>query len=374
MKRINISQVDALFANGSYPIEFLFYFKTGLDTQKIRRALKKLSAVFWPVFGEYKEGIISFETYDEDEYYIEETVDGEFIIPPTEKEKWEAYSRFSLHDMRKLFRLKVTRFRNGVILVPRMYHLAGDGYSYFYFLSSLAGLTQQTLLPSPSSMMQRFFKPHHNRTILKDFSFRSIEWDASRRNTRFRLANVIVPRKDVDRMIREVSETHDFRISTNDILSARALKELHKKQREMGDETVELTIPIDVRRQVKEYGRRFFGNGIMLHTTKIEEKDIQNFPVDKLAMLIRKAMPLVSTQLYIDYLSRLEDILSEGKPEKFRPFDPDSGYLVTNISRLPTHKLDFGSGPPDFIFPFTGEKNAAAVMAGDENFILRYAF
>jgi len=63
MKEINISQVDALFSNGIYPIEFLFYFKEELNTKKIRNALKKLSSVFWPMFGEYKDGVISFESY-----------------------------------------------------------------------------------------------------------------------------------------------------------------------------------------------------------------------------------------------------------------------------------------------------------------------
>ncbi|MCK5705861.1 MAG: hypothetical protein KAI29_32145, partial [Cyclobacteriaceae bacterium] len=62
MKKVNISQVDALFSNMSYPIEFLFYFKEGFNTKKIRAALRKLSSIFWPMFGEYKNGIISFDS------------------------------------------------------------------------------------------------------------------------------------------------------------------------------------------------------------------------------------------------------------------------------------------------------------------------
>ena len=85
-------------------------------------------------------------------------------------------------------------------------------------------------------------------------------------------------------------------------------------------------------------------------------------------------MPPISTLSYTDYFSQLEKIIDEGKGEKLRPFDPDSGYLVTNISRLPVDRLDFGTGPPDLIFPFTIEKNAAAILARDENFILRFAY
>jgi len=374
VKKVNISQVDTLFANGSYPIEFLFYYKEGLDAKKIRNALKKLSTVFWPMFGEYKDGLITFEKVVEDEYYVEEVVPQEFIIPSTEKEKWDAYSQYSLPDTNKLFLLKVTQFKNGTTLVPKMYHLAGDGYSYFYFLSSLAVLAQQTLLPSKSSLMQLFFKPHHHRTILKDFSFEGVEWNSHQQDTQFTMGIDEVLRKDVNLLIRKISETKNFRISTNDILSAMAIKTLVRAQKELGNEYVELTIPIDVRREIKEYGRRFFGNGIMLHKMKLKKGDIENLPPEEVAVQIRKSMPSVSKSSYLEYLLQLKGLISMGKTEKFRPFDPSSGYLVTNISRLPVNKLNFGNGPPNLIFPFTIEKNAAAVLAKDENFILRFAY
>jgi hypothetical protein len=374
LKEIKISQVDALFANGIYSIEFLFYFKEGLNTKKIRNSLKKLSAVFWPMFGEYKDGVISYEKYDEDKCYDEEIVNQEFVIPTTEKERFAVYSKYSLLNTKKLFLLKATQFINGMILVPRMSHLAGDGYSYFYFLSALAALSQHALFPSKSSLMHRFFKPHHHRTILKKFSFKGVEWKSHQQDTQFAMGVDEVLRKDVNLMIRKVSESKNFQVSTNDVLSAMAVKKLVRIQKEFEGEFVELTIPIDVRRQVKEYGRRFFGNGIMLHKMRLKKDDIDNLPTDELAFLIRKSMPSVSKQSYTDYLSQLEEILSEGKTEKFKPFNPASGCLVTNISRLPVDKLNFGTGPPDLIFPLTIEKNAAAVLAQDENFILRFAF
>ena len=374
MKKIKISQVDSLFTNGVYQIEFLFYFREGLNTKKIRTALKKLSAVFWPMFGEYEDGVISFEKYIEGDYYDENVVSQKFNIPENEKERLAVYSQYRLPDTKKIFILEVKQYKNGTILVPRMSHLAGDGYSYFYFLSALASLSRHTMLPSKSSLMQLFFKPHHRRTILKKFSFEGIEWESPQKSAQFTMGIEEVLRKDVNLMIRKVSESKNFRISTNDVLSAMAVKKLAGTQKEFEDEFIKLTIPIDVRKQVKEYGRRFFGNGIMLHTMKLRKNDIENLHIDEMAVQIRKSMPSVSTQSYTDYLAQLEEIISTGKKEKFRPFDPDSGCLVTNISRLPVDRLDFGTGPPDLIFPLTIEKNAAAVLAKDENFILRFAY
>jgi len=374
MKEINISQVDALFANGIYPIEFLFYFKEELNTKKIRNALKKLSSVFWPIFGKYEDGVISFEKYDEDEFYHEEVINQKFTIPLTEKEKLEVYSQYSLPDIKKLFFLKVTQFENGMILVPKMYHLAGDGYSYFFFLSALAMLSRHTLLPSKSSLMQLFTKPHHHRTALKKFSFKGLDLKPIQQSSQFVIAVDEILRKDVQSLIRKVSESKNFRISTNDVLSARAVKKLVGAQKEFSEEFIELTIPIDVRRQVKEYGRRFFGNGIMLHKMRLKKDDIENLPTEEIAVQIRKAMPSVSKQSYLDYVTQLEELITAGNTEKFRPFDPASGCLVTNISRLPVDKLNFGTGPPGLIFPLTIEKNAAALLGKDENFILRLAY
>jgi hypothetical protein len=374
MKKVNISQVDALFSKGIYEIEFLFYFKSGLDTKKIRNALKKLSSMFWPMFGEYRDGVISFEKYIEEEFYEEEAVQQEFVFPPTEKEKWEVYSQYSLQDTKKLFAIKVTHFNNGMILIPKMSHLAGDGYSYFYFLSSLAILAQHTLIPSKSSLMQLFTKPHHRRTTLKDFLFEGSGWDHPQQDAHFTMDVAEVLRKDVNVLIRNVVKSKNFRVSTNDVLSAMVLKKLVAAQKEHKDEYVELTIPIDVRRAVKEYGRKFFGNGIMLHRTKLKKDDIDHLPIDELAIQIRQSMPTVSTQSYTEYLSRLEESIAMGKAEKLRPFDPRSGFLVTNLSRLPVNRLNFVSSPPELTYPFTVEKNAAAVLAEDKNFVLRFAY
>ncbi len=55
---------------------------------------------------------------------------------------YERSSRVNPSDLKKLFYLKVIQYRNGTVLIPKMNHLAGDGYSYFFFLSALAKLSK----------------------------------------------------------------------------------------------------------------------------------------------------------------------------------------------------------------------------------------
>ena len=374
MKELSISQVDVLFSNGIYPIEFLFYYKQGFKTEKLRRILRGLSSIFWPMFGEYKDGLIVFDKYREEDCYDEEVVDQELDMAEIKDGEIEATSRFCQPDLKRLFFLKVIRWKNGMALMPKLNHLAGDGYSYFYFLSLLAALSRPALVPFKSSLMGVFLKPHHNRTILKDFSFAGAGLKPALPPEKFTIELDEVLRTDVQSAIEEIASSNKIRTSSNDILTAMALKKLVGRSSEYWGEEVNLTMPIDVRRLIKEYGRGFFGNGLMFHTLKLKKEHIENSPAKGIAVDIRKSMPHVTREIYIQYLTILEDMISEGKAQKLRPFDPDRGCLVTNLSKLPADKLDFGTGSPDLVIPLTVEKNSTAILAKKENFVLRFAY
>ncbi|MCK5184667.1 MAG: hypothetical protein KAQ95_10195, partial [Candidatus Heimdallarchaeota archaeon] len=78
MKQINISQVSTFFANGSYPIEFLFYFPYRINTGRLHRAMKKLSTRFWTAFGSYSNGVITEKSYFVDNHIEEISLDETF--------------------------------------------------------------------------------------------------------------------------------------------------------------------------------------------------------------------------------------------------------------------------------------------------------
>jgi hypothetical protein len=374
MKKIAISQVDTLFASGMYPVEFLFYYGEAFPTKRLRAALRRLSSAFWPMFGTYENGAIRAERYREEYYYDEETAGAEFDVSAVESQAVDADFRFRLPDSKRLFFLKVLRPNNGLVLIPKMSHIAGDGYSYFYFLSLLATLSRSARIPFKSRLTILSLKPHHRRTALKDFSFRDFEPAPATPDERYAIASEEILRKDVKSVIRDAASSGEPRISMNDVLTAVAVKQLAGRQPSRWGESVEVTVPIDVRPYVKEYGPKFFGNGIWLHPIKLRKDDIMNLPPKVLAIQIRTSMPLVSKETYTNYLVGLEDIIAGGEKEKLRPYNPERGCLVTNLSRLPSDKLDFGSGGPASVIPLTVEKNSTAILAKNENFLLRYGY
>ena len=374
MKEINISQVDTLFVNGIYPIEFLFYFKQRLDTKNIRSALRKAASDFWPIFGEYADGIIHFDKYRQDECYQEETFEKNFEISETNEDLSAIRLEFGLPDLNGLFFLKIVHFNNGTVLIPKMNHLAADGYSYFYFISVLAALSTDRVIPAKSLLFRTLQKPHHRRTTLKEFFFSGFELESPPGNGPLAIETEEINKEAVRNIIKEVAATANQRISTNDILSAMALKKVVSLQTGHFEETIRLTIPIDVRSRIREYGPKFFGNGIMLFPIDFEKNKILNSNPEELAVAIKKSMPSLSKERYIRYLKELEVLIAAKKTKFLKPFDPEKGCLVTNISRLPADKLNFGGGLPDLIVPITAAKNSVGILSHGDNFILRFAY
>lgn len=374
MKKINISQVDAIFANGSYPIEFLLYYKDKLKSKNIRSALKKLSAAFWPMFGEYHAGIIQFNKYSESEYFDEAMSDQEFDRNESAEVIHDKYRQSIPSDLKKLFFLKIIQHKNGTILIPKLNHLAGDGYSYFYFLSSLAALSHVTYIPFKKNLIQNLYKPQYQRTILKDFQFNETDFEPLQDHQKLTITFEEISRALIRNMIKEITSNLNQQVSNNDILSAMIIKKLVTIQKEYFGNDFQLTIPIDVRRQINEYGAKYFGNGLMFNVTNFKTKEIEEHSIQEIAIKIRASMPVVTKESYIKYLVDIEKIIAKRQHNKLKPYDPVSGCLVTNLSNLPVNKLNFGTGDADFIFPLTIEKNSAAILADTDNFILRFAY
>jgi hypothetical protein len=81
----------------------------------------------------------------------------------------------------------------------------------------------------------------------------------------------------------------------------------------------------------------------------------------------------VNRQSYETYLKLVESWIDAGKLELLRPYDPDSECLVTNLTRMPITRLDFGSGPPTTVEPLTRGRSGAAILVQDDKFVLRLA-
>ncbi|NHJ05238.1 MAG: hypothetical protein EAX90_10460 [Candidatus Heimdallarchaeota archaeon] len=371
MKKLNIPQVSTFFANGNYPIEFLLYFPYKIHTKRLRRALKKMSQQFWSAFGSYDNGIITEREYLESEYYDESIVNESFDSTIAQEEMYFAFGNLIPKSIPRLFYLKVLHYTNGTVLIARMNHLVGDGYSYFYLLSVIAAATKRGVMPLLPTILGFISKPKIYSKLHENFHF--IEKPPER------IANyddLVVEVKEIEQaetrnQAKKTSERTGVRISTNDILCAQLLKLILKSKNQIPTEDFGLVIPVDMRRAVPDLGQRYFGNGLILYRVSFTKDEVTNKTVEELATKIRENFPERNEQRYKEFLNEIEDWINTKKLENLGLYDPEKEFLVTNLSRMPITKLDFGSGPPEVIVPLTRGKSGAAILIQDDKFILQ---
>jgi len=178
LKQINISQVSTFFANGSYPIEFLFYFPYRINTSRLRRAMKKVSTQFWTAFGKYTDGVITEKPYLEEKCIEEISVDDLFDPSMGHETIYNKFGTMNPDLTSSLFYLKVIHYTNGTVLIPKMNHLVGDGYSYFYLLSVLAAVTKRGGIPLAPTIISAISRPKIYSTIHTSFHFSATPSDA----------------------------------------------------------------------------------------------------------------------------------------------------------------------------------------------------
>jgi len=374
MHSISISQVDALFVNGGYPIEFVLYFPGGIPTRTLRTALRRLSNTFWPLFGRYRDGAILRSTrYVEDDYFLETVGDGEFDTTLDAMGIRETFKDTNSPAVDALFFMSVVQFGNGTVLVPRMQHLVGDGYSYFYFLSVLAILSKPSSLPFRGQVIRFLAAPRLPRTLLRDYHFTRTDIEARPVDPDCTIRLERIPRQQVEQEITRINSESGAGGSANDFLSAMVVREAARRQPSGTREHFSLTTPVDVRRGIKQLGPKFLGNGILLHRQRFSMDELENTDVATLALRLRQAAPRISAQRYGDYLAALEAEIASQPTCCLGPYDPDQGCLVTNLSRMPIQRLDFGAGSPGLVMPITIGRNSVAMLADREDFLLRFA-
>jgi len=313
LKKINISQISTFFANGSYPIEFLFYFPNKINTKKLRKALKKTAKIFWPVFGSYSEGIITEEIYHEDRYYEEKTMDKAFDSSTVREEMFTSYGGLTPDVSRRLFYLLVLQMNNGTILIPKMNHLVGDGYSYFYLLSVLAALTRRISIPLASEIISAIFKPTFHSLLNDSFYFTAMPVQPIKNDSEIIVEYIELDQNEVRIQAQYASEIAGTRISTNDILSAMVVKMILDGGKMAKSQNFQLMLPVDMRRRVNEFGQRFFGNPLIMHNVPFEPIASKQLSIEEIAIAIRKSYPEVNRSNYESYQRTIEGWMESGQ-------------------------------------------------------------
>jgi hypothetical protein len=273
----------------------------------------------------------------------------------------------------RLFHLKILHYNNGTVLIPKMNHLVGDGYSYFYLLSVLAAVTKRGGIPLAPAIITAISKPKVHCDLHSSFHFSVSPPEVITFDGKIDVEYLELDVTETQNLAKSVSEKSGLRVSTNDILSAKVVKFVLENGTKKQLENFRLAIPVDVRRGVPELGQRYFGNGLIMYNVPFDPKIVSQTNIEDLAISIRKSFPAVNPQSYKAYLKLVESWIEIEQLDLLRPYNPDIECLVTNLTRMPITRLDFGSGPPTIVEPLTRGRSGAAIIVQDDKFVLRMA-
>jgi hypothetical protein len=356
-----------------YPIEFVFFYRTRVETARIRDAVQELSAPFWPVFGEYRDGAIwSRPSCDEsavDEVVVARTIDlaevGE--LPSSVVADFLAPRRPGA-----LFASRVTQFDDGTAIAFRLSHVVGDGYSYFHLLSTLARTAHESDAERGTGSSFMMSAPTHDRTVLRAVRVADAPDGPIAVERALQIHLEKLPRALVYSTVKEAARSTGVRVSLNDVLCAITVKRLWEIGSGAFTRELAVTIPIDVRAQVSEYGPSYFGNAVWYHQVPLTLEQVASMEIGQIAAAVRQSMPDISTQSYTRHLEELAGRATRENGTKV--YDPRGGCLVSNLSQVPLSLLDFGAGAPARILPVLKEKHSASIVALGSDYLVRLTY
>jgi shikimate O-hydroxycinnamoyltransferase len=373
-KTISLSSIDHLFTGvGSYPIEFIFSYQGFLDETALSSSLEKIIPYFPPIasilvklsddsYGfELTEDSLVFEVVKSGQNFDENNKKYEYINPVDTKEG------------NPLAKIRITHTPVGSVLGVSISHAIADGFSYFHFLSSWARMFHG----------KQFLAPVHQRDLLiaeSDRNSYTISSDDVLDSAGLFLngKRKIIAKEDLkweSRVFRNeelkdllsgAQKKGEIRLSFNDIVTAQLSKEfLLRWGKPDNGSLCYISCPVDFRRILEDFPKTYFGNAVALATTSIDYHQLKEISLSELALMIRGNVKKVDEKYIKKSLETLSALRRQQKRkifEKVHVMHPGGGLLVTNLSRLPIHELEFNAGPPTGFSILTQTVRGAVVL------------
>ena len=370
--RTPLSPIDYTFIGESaYPIEFAFQFEGRLDPELLNKSLTRILPDFAPVASILKKTgsmTYAFETSSDGCPFtvVETETDPSLDVPQV----YELLDPVTTVPGEPMARIELTVGPTSSVLGVSLSHAIVDGYSYFYFLASWAAACRSASYKAPI----------HDRAILTPASLPEMDlseeairsgsgWSLGEKRSAppresLRWERLEFTKDELMEDVRAASEATGMRISVNDVLVIRLWKRFGASW-PAPDERRFLSLPIDFRRVHPEIDLRYFGNAVRGVTLEMKASDLETISISDAAARVHRAVGAIKADEAALSLRQLEALRrNQGADalKRLHVVHPEAGILVTNLSRVPVGRLDFGVGAPVNYRILTPAPRAAAVL------------
>jgi len=397
MNHFTLSPIDhAFLGHGAYPVQFIFYYKENIDIDALRDSFSSIRHLFWPVSCgrlERYEGLYLCRKTDQF-LSVEETICKQ-PLPKFDSPAELASYAFDIDLNEALAKFHVFQFEKGSILSVNIAHSIVDGYSFFYLLSMWAKCTKYRKSSIKKAMTKILGRPSHNRSLLrlelqsvevpteeralKHWLFDNTGLSLSRKKEGFTLENskwstFNVTKDEIKKLVSISFENpKELGLSWHDLLSALIWQRTADKWDSSGD-SLTLSSAFDFRRVSLQVNPRYFGNAIRACGVRVSKTEFEKSSLIDLAQKIRRSTGEVDNASINRCLECIDSLWRSGGEDftsRIHVADPDNGLLVTNLSRLPTRSLDFGTGAPEVVVPMTPAPRSAVITSIPDGYSVR---
>ncbi len=376
--RTPLSPIDYTFIGESaYPIEFVFRFEGRLDPAKIKNSLTRILPDFAPVGSLLKKTGSATYAFDTSPdacplTVVETETDPSFEVPAA----YDLLDPVSTVPGEPLARMELTLGPTASALGVSLSHAIVDGYSYFYFLAAWAAACRGESYRTPVHDRALLMPAHIPDLDLSEDSIRSGSgWSYDKARSAPPRESLLWERHNFSKEelmedVRAASEATGIRISINDVLVIRLWKRFGSAWPSSGERRF-LSLPVDFRRVHPEIDLRYFGNAVRGVTLELSASELQEISISDAAARVHQAVAAIKADQAMLSLQLVESLRrKEGADalKRLHVVHPDAGLLVTNLSRVPVNRLDFGLGAPTDYRILTPAPRAAAVLPTADGF------
>ena len=380
-KNIPLSSIDHVFTGaGSYPIEFVFSYNARIDEKKLLSSFKEAVKFFPPLESQLiiKDNAYWFEK-NENGYHFE-VVSSDVCFDETEKRELFIDPVATVVG-EPLSRIRLTQTPKGSVLGVSISHSIGDGFSYFFFLACWARIFHGKSILPPSHQRELLIQDSNNAEQISshDLLERTGLFLSQKRSDILRdklvWETISFSNEELKSLHEKTQKECEARLSFNDVIVASLWKKYMKQWRKnTNDHLTFISCPFDYRRLLTDFPKTYFGNAVALASTPLSYDRLMSSKLSELAIMVRNSIASINEKYVYDGLKALGALTKNNGVsinEKIHVCDPESGLLVTNLSRLPVKDIDFNAGPPVKYEILTPANRGAVVLPAHDGVEVR---
>lgn len=396
--RTPLSPVDYFFTGrDAYAVEFVLFYRYRLDADRLKAALDRTVEIFWPVGA-------TLEPNAEDGYHLvprKAPLDFAELPKFAKAPDWKSPKELAAFSApivsapgEPLARFRLGHWDSGSALMVNISHAVVDGYSFFFFLSVLAMQYRSKAISLERAKLS-LLRPDCDRAKLRAAAVdldRSPHRDGVDAEDVLRRTGIAYaePRElpppgssvwefhefgdeEISRWLKEAEAVTPVRLSKHDVLAATLWKRIAKEWHESG-EKLSLSSAFDYRRVHPGLSPMYFGNAIRATPAFFDHDALVAAPLGKVAEAIRASTAAIdeaAVQASLTCMTELRKLHGDELPPRLHVSHPRTGFLVTNLSRIPRKELDFGDGPPETVVALTPAPRSALVLPAEGGVLVR---